>query len=68
MSGKTRKSFLDSFGSAAAEDERRRKKEDKGKAHQAAVIRKLEDEIRELIKIIVNNFFCFSPRNSKILR
>ena len=52
MSDKTRKSFLDSFDSSADEVERLREEQEKGEAHQAAVIKKIEDEIRQLIKIV----------------
>lgn len=52
MSDKTRKSFLDSFDSSSDEVERRREEREKGEAHQAAVIKKIEDEIKQLIKIV----------------
>ena len=52
MSDKTRKSFLDSFESSVDKVERRREEDEKDKAYQKAVIKKIEDEIRQLIKII----------------
>ena len=52
MSDKTKKSFLDSFESSADKVERRQEEDEKNEAYQAAVIKKIEDEIRQLIKII----------------
>ena len=52
MSDKTRKSFLDSFDASADEVKRRQEEQEKGEAHQTAVIAKIEDEIRQLIQIV----------------